>query len=552
MILIPDLRTVFVHFDAPDEYAFGTPHRAVSSHPSECLLARMRWYIEWTAGTDRNAYVFLSHQLGSVGDGLAAALQPGHLVRYRDEADVSVSLPRRRGYVFIVNGRQFPIIRWQQAISAARREGADVLAFGPVETATRTHYAESVLVDTEGSVVRFKRHYCDSPMFADRWSGEASFLVVRSEHFQPVAAHIVVRGWGLESIGSLVRRFAVRWSDDPEVVADDGIHSDDVLGLSPPVQPAAATPASNDGNGARAVANVQKNRFANGKTRDFRGEIDRAGKNDSRCPDPSTTMTSTESGAEIAWSLTSDQAADAPWASWTDDLPDIKSDRAYLFAKRTLDLTASALGLIVLSPLLFIVAILVKLTSPGPVLFAHIRQGLGGREFPCLKFRSMRTGADAMQAELKAMNEVDGPQFKITDDPRLTPIGLWLRRWNIDELPQLLNVLVGQMSLVGPRPSPDRENQYCPPWRRARLSTKPGITGLWQVLRLRDEASSDFQEWIYYDVEYACHRSFWLDLNILFYTFPAIFGSRRVKAFARRLKRSGICAHSPIIARDRS
>ena len=150
-----------------------------------------------------------------------------------------------------------------------------------------------------------------------------------------------------------------------------------------------------------------------------------------------------------------------------------------------------------------------------------------------------------MQLQLKALNEVDGPQFKISNDPRLTRFGSWIRRWNIDELPQLFNVLLGQMSLVGPRPSPDRENQYCPAWRRARLSTKPGITGLWQVLRLRDENTSDFQEWIYYDVEYARHRSFWLDLQILFYTFPAMVASRHVKRFAERLERTGVCPHSP-------
>jgi len=198
----------------------------------------------------------------------------------------------------------------------------------------------------------------------------------------------------------------------------------------------------------------------------------------------------------------------------------------------------------VLSPLLLVLALLVKVSSPGAVFFAHKRQGLNGREFYCLKFRSMSQGADRLQAKLRDQNEVDGPQFKIADDPRLTKLGGWLRRYNLDELPQFLNVLFGQMSLVGPRPSPDGENQLCPAWRRTRLSVKPGITGLWQVLRERTGPHSDFQEWIYYDVEYARHRSLWLDFRVLFYTPFAMFSSHRVDKFAARLKRQGICTGS--------
>jgi lipopolysaccharide/colanic/teichoic acid biosynthesis glycosyltransferase len=188
--------------------------------------------------------------------------------------------------------------------------------------------------------------------------------------------------------------------------------------------------------------------------------------------------------------------------------------------------------------------LLIKLTSRGPILFGHKRQGLDGREFRCWKFRSMRVGADKLQDALRKLNEVDGPQFKIAADPRITPIGKFLRRSNLDELPQLLNVLRGTMSLVGPRPSPDNENQMCPAWRRARLSVKPGITGLWQVLRLRNDPLADFQEWIYYDVEYARHRSIWLDLQILLYTPVAILAPKRVSHFAEKLSRFGICSHS--------
>jgi hypothetical protein len=157
----------------------------------------------------------------------------------------------------------------------------------------------------------------------------------------------------------------------------------------------------------------------------------------------------------------------------------------------------------------------------------------------------MKLGADALQAELRGLNEVDGPQFKIKADPRITAIGTLLRKTNIDELPQLLNVLIGQMSLVGPRPSPDGENQLCPAWRRARLSVKPGITGLWQVLRRRDESASDFQEWIYYDVEYAKNMSLWLDLYILAYTPMAILAPQRTSSLAFRLGKFGICPYSP-------
>ena len=224
------------------------------------------------------------------------------------------------------------------------------------------------------------------------------------------------------------------------------------------------------------------------------------------------------------------------------ELPE--DDQAYVWLKRAVDVTASATGLILLSPLLLIAAACIKLTSRGPVFFAHKRQGLGGREFFCLKFRSMTVGADAMQDGLREKNEVDGPQFRIAEDPRLTRLGGWLRRFNIDELPQLFNVLFGHMSLVGPRPSPDSENQLCPAWRRTRLSVKPGITGLWQVLRRRQCPQSDFQEWIYYDVEYARHRSLWLDWQILLHTPIAMFTPKRMNRFAIRLERADICKGS--------
>jgi len=194
---------------------------------------------------------------------------------------------------------------------------------------------------------------------------------------------------------------------------------------------------------------------------------------------------------------------------------------AQLVLKRLTDVIASGLSLIVLSPLLLVVAVLVKFDSPGPVFFVHRRERRGGEEFPCIKFRTMTADAHQMQRALYQRSEVDGPQFKIRQDPRVTRLGRWLRATNIDELPQLINVLLGHMSLVGPRPSPFRENQICVPWRRARLSVRPGVTGLWQICR-DGQAGGGFHQWIYYDILYVRHFSYWLDLKILLATVVSL------------------------------
>ncbi len=192
--------------------------------------------------------------------------------------------------------------------------------------------------------------------------------------------------------------------------------------------------------------------------------------------------------------------------------------RAHLAAKRVLDVTLSLVALILLSPVLAAAALAIKITSPGSVFFVHHREQRGGKQFPCIKFRTMVADAHRQQRELYQQNEVDGPQFKLGHDPRVTKLGAWLRRTNLDELPQLFNVFAGHMSLVGPRPSPFRENQICVPWRRARLSVRPGITGLWQICRSADRSAGDFHEWIFYDIAYVRHFSFWLDLKILLFT----------------------------------
>jgi len=205
--------------------------------------------------------------------------------------------------------------------------------------------------------------------------------------------------------------------------------------------------------------------------------------------------------------------------------------------KRTIDFVLSALALTVLSPLLIVVAILIKLESRGPVFFCHHRETRKGKEFACVKFRTMVSEAHNQQLKLYKDSLVDGPQFKIDNDPRVTRLGRWLRATNIDELPQLFNVLVGHMSLVGPRPSPFRENQICVPWRRARLSVRPGITGLWQICRNDDRARGGFHEWIYYDTIYTRYFSLWLDLKIVVATF-ATLGGRKSVPFSRLVRPS--------------
>ncbi len=203
--------------------------------------------------------------------------------------------------------------------------------------------------------------------------------------------------------------------------------------------------------------------------------------------------------------------------------PAMHRRRLNLVLKRTGDILLSAVALVLLSPLCFLVAVLIKLASPGPVFFIHRRERKDGKEFPCLKFRTMTADAHLQQRELYEQNEVDGPQFKLSCDSRVTPLGRVLRSTNIDELPQLINVLLGHMSLVGPRPSPFRENQICVPWRRARLSVAPGITGLWQVCR-DDRSGGDFHQWIYYDLAYVRNLSTWLDVKILLATVLTLGG----------------------------
>jgi exopolysaccharide biosynthesis polyprenyl glycosylphosphotransferase len=197
-----------------------------------------------------------------------------------------------------------------------------------------------------------------------------------------------------------------------------------------------------------------------------------------------------------------------------------------LALKHAFDFVASALGLLVLSPLLLLVALAILLTMGRPILFAQERAGLFGRRFRMLKFRTMRRDAEAMQNALRARNEMTGPVFKLTRDPRVTRLGHWLRRASIDELPQLINVLLGSMSLVGPRPLPSSEQQAMSGWHRRRLSMKPGVTGLWQVSGRNDV---DFEQWMRLDLRYVDEWSLGLDAKILVRTIPAVLLGRGAK-----------------------
>lgn len=202
-------------------------------------------------------------------------------------------------------------------------------------------------------------------------------------------------------------------------------------------------------------------------------------------------------------------------------LPTVRRSRFGDATKRAFDIVAALIAIILTLPIYPIAILLIVREDGWPPFFAHTRQTKGGKNFPCWKFRTMRKDAEALKARLIRENQVDGPQFFIADDPRLLKCGKMLRRLQIDELPQFWNVLLGHMSIVGPRPSPDKENQYCPTWREARLSVRPGITGLWQVKRTR-VAETDFQEWIRYDLEYVRRRNWRLDLWIIAQTIKTI------------------------------
>jgi len=179
----------------------------------------------------------------------------------------------------------------------------------------------------------------------------------------------------------------------------------------------------------------------------------------------------------------------------------------------------------VLGPALLVIIALIKLSSKGPSVFKQTRAGLNGKPFTMYKFRSMRTGAEKEQASLATFNEMTGPVFKITKDPRITPIGRFIRRYSLDELPQLWNVLRGEMSLVGPRPLPVKEvKKFSDDAHRRRHSVRPGLTCLWQVNGRND--ITDFDEWVRLDLAYIDQWTLWLDLKIMIATLPVVLFGR--------------------------
>jgi exopolysaccharide biosynthesis polyprenyl glycosylphosphotransferase len=196
----------------------------------------------------------------------------------------------------------------------------------------------------------------------------------------------------------------------------------------------------------------------------------------------------------------------------------------YEFAlKRLVDVLLASLGLIAALPVWLVIAAAVRLDSPGPAIFVQLRVGRDGRRFRFYKFRSMYIDAEQRLAEFQLENEVEGPVFKMRNDPRVSRVGSFIRRTSLDELPQLINVLKGDMSLVGPRPPLPNEVAKYRPSDMVRLSVKPGLTCLWQI---NGRSNVTFDQWMEYDREYVRHMSFWLDLSILVRTVGAVLSMR--------------------------
>ncbi len=197
--------------------------------------------------------------------------------------------------------------------------------------------------------------------------------------------------------------------------------------------------------------------------------------------------------------------------------------RVYEIFKRIIDIIGAGLGLILLSPIIAIVACAVKVTSKGPIFFSQKRVGKNGELFEMYKFRSMVVNAEELKENLEDQNEMSGPMFKIKDDPRVTKVGKFIRKTSIDELPQLWNILKGDMSLVGPRPSLPKEVEQFDNWMFKRLSVRPGLTCYWQV---SGRNNIDFEDWMKLDVKYVEERNIWIDIKLIFKTIFVLFGDK--------------------------
>ena len=199
-----------------------------------------------------------------------------------------------------------------------------------------------------------------------------------------------------------------------------------------------------------------------------------------------------------------------------------RSGIIYLFFKRTMDILGASIGLILLSPLFFLVAIAIKVEDPkGKIFFSQSRCGKDNKPFPMYKFRSMVSNAEELLEELMEQNEMDGPVFKIKEDPRITKVGKFIRKTSIDELPQLFNILMGDMSIVGPRPAIPHEVAEYNDYQKQRLLVKPGLTCIWQV---SGRNSIGFDEWVDMDLEYIEKRNLWMDVKLIFKTVGVLFG----------------------------
>lgn len=197
--------------------------------------------------------------------------------------------------------------------------------------------------------------------------------------------------------------------------------------------------------------------------------------------------------------------------------------RPFPLWKRAMDFGGALAGLIAFAPVMIAIAIAIKATSKGPVFFKQKRGGMGGKTFYLYKFRSMTTDAEARKADLLKFNERSGVAFKMKNDPRVTRIGKFIRKTSLDELPQLFNVLLGDMSIVGPRPLPVNEEDGYSVWHWRRLDVKPGLTCIWQVTSRHDR---DFDRWVRLDLEYIRKLSFWLDVSLILRTIPAVLLQR--------------------------
>ena len=209
------------------------------------------------------------------------------------------------------------------------------------------------------------------------------------------------------------------------------------------------------------------------------------------------------------------------------EFENIKENKAklsfYEICKRAIDIIGAISGLLLLSPVIVIVACAIKFTSKGPVFFSQKRVGKNGELFDMYKFRSMVVNAEELKEKLAHQNEMSGPMFKMKDDPRVTKVGKFIRKTSLDELPQLWNVLKGDMSLVGPRPSLPKEVAQFEKWMYKRLSVKPGLTCFWQV---SGRNNIDFEDWMKLDIKYVDERNIWIDIKLIFKTVLVLFGDK--------------------------